>query len=98
MRQIWLILLALGSPAYARRARFPVELAFQTTLEKNQQKFFSHEGSAEQMRPIWLHAGDSLSSAWASGSILRERLAEAEEHKLPREGDLFRDLLHLFPS
>ncbi|MBS1986122.1 MAG: SGNH/GDSL hydrolase family protein [Bdellovibrionales bacterium] len=76
--------LCLAPSAHAvRTAVFPPEIHSRTAIWIDQQRIFSAETPAERARPIWVHSGDSLSTAWSNTTNLRAQLARAEHEALP---------------
>jgi hypothetical protein len=58
---------------------------------------FRNERGDERERPIWVLAGDSLSSGWANSSSMMVRYQKAFRHRLPvpmSVADLFQHLPH----
>jgi hypothetical protein len=58
---------------------------------------FKNEDPQAQSRPIWILAGDSLSSGWANKDSLLELYQTASRRPLQRAGSAF-DLLQHLPS
>jgi lysophospholipase L1-like esterase len=78
-----------------RTAIFSPELRSRTAVWLDQDRIFDAERGNETARPIWVHSGDSLASAWADQHTLREKLARAETEELPSPGsiaDIFSEL------
>ena len=85
-----MILALFCSQAFAfRTAVFGPELKGQTTSFEKQTAFFAAETPEDAKRPIWILAGDSIATAFGSGSTLTERLGEANSNELPAAGSGF---------
>ncbi len=90
-RWIFGLLALLGVQAHAfRTAVFPPEL-------RSRVHYWSDVEAFPSLGPVWLHAGDSVASGWATKSVLRERVAEAEAGELPVAGS-FADMAKMVPS
>lgn len=74
-----------------RTAAFDPSIQDRAVVWQNQQRVENRPGM------IWVHAGDSLASGWATRSSLRERLAEAETQEIAAAGSLD-DLPNHIPS
>jgi lysophospholipase L1-like esterase len=102
MNRLFLALagLVFSLPASAfRSAVFDPSLEHQSLLWTQQKEFFAKETPSSQKRPIWVHAGDSLASGWASQhdfQTLMER-AKNPDKELADPGS-FEDLAELLPS
>lgn len=76
--------LCSGAPVLSalplRTAVFTPEIYLhQGAVLRDQGNFFSAEKGTEKDRPVWLLGGDSLSTGWANGSSLRERLLTVDD-------------------
>jgi lysophospholipase L1-like esterase len=83
-------LLSLEAGAF-RTALFDPSLQNRAVFWQNQKRLLDQPGV------LWLHAGDSLASGWATRSTLRERFEEAAKGELPTPGTLA-DLQSHIPS
>lgn len=99
LRPLFFSILTLSSvPAFAvRTAVFPPELKDRAAVWLDQKRIFDRETPADKTRPIWIHGGDSLSTAWSNGSSLRDKLARAEKQALPVARSMD-DMLEHFPD
>jgi lysophospholipase L1-like esterase len=87
-----LVLAALGlasSSAFAvRTAVFPATIRERAAIWLDQDRILKAEDPQAKTRPIWVHGGDSIATAWANGPTLRTRLAKAERMPLPVPGSI----------
>ena len=80
-----------------RTALFPESIRSQATVWRDQDRIFNKENAVEAQRPIWIHAGDSIATAWGTRATLKERIQVAEFNELPVPGQI-QDLLQHFPK
>ncbi len=78
-----------------RTAVFAPEIHQQSAFVLDQNRLFKNETSLEKLRPIWVHAGDSLSSGWGNKSSLRAQLEKAHTQALPEPKSLADISTHL---
>lgn len=86
-RASWIFVVAglVSQSAFAvRTAIFPAEIRNRATIWRDQDRIFNAETGEDTTRPIWVHGGDSLSSAWANGPSLRAKVTRAETSTLPQ--------------
>lgn len=79
-----------------RTAIFPEEIRARAVIWQDQNTIFSSESDSNKTRPIWLHAGDSIGTAWGSNDTLHDLRKKAESCDLPQPGtipDLFSHVL-----
>jgi lysophospholipase L1-like esterase len=84
--------------AYAlRTALFPSKIRDRSAIWKDQDRIFNAESETEKLRPLWIHSGDSIATAWSNSESLRDLLLRAEHSEIPQAGsvpDLFAHAPH----
>jgi lysophospholipase L1-like esterase len=88
-------ILLSGQVKAVRTAVFPEKIRVRAAVWVDQNRVFSTETSADQKRPIWIHAGDSIATSWGNADTLADALKKAESSELPQPGtvpDLFSHL------
>lgn len=93
------IILVQSAQASLRMPVFATELLKTASVANlfGQNFIFKNEDPQAQSRPIWILAGDSLSSGWANKDSLLELYQTASRRPLQRAGSAF-DLLQHLPS
>jgi len=80
-----------------RTALFPAKVRNRTAVWKDQDRIFNNETEIDKLRPVWIHSGDSIATAWSNSESLRDLLQRAEHSEIPQAGsvpDLFAHAPH----
>src|SRR5687767_12688930 len=91
-------LIFLSDPARAvRTAVFPEEIRPRAAVWLDEARILSNETAVQSTRPVWVHAGDSLSTAWGNKHTLREKWQSAQTQEIPEAGSM-EDIFSEIPS
>jgi hypothetical protein len=74
------VLTQISTPVHAvRTAVFTPEVRGRAAIWLDQDRILKAERGSDAQRSIWIHGGDSLSTAWSNGPSLRNKLLKAEQ-------------------
>lgn len=94
----WGLLLGFSPLTHATlTAVFPPSVRPRAAVWLDQSRIFTAENSSQRSRPVWIHGGDSLASAWSNGSSLRLKIARGDKGPLPEPRTL-PDVIESFPN